>query len=69
MTDFNTVWQSITDCEGQTFATPGGQPFAFDVAENGLSVRRSDLFLSKEDIRAAMRIRMPVKGKELTADI
>ena len=48
MTDFNTIWQSITDCEGQTFATPGGQPFAYDVAENGLSVRRSDLFSSKE---------------------
>lgn len=69
MTDFNTVWQSIIDCEGQTFATPGGQPFAFDVAENGLSVRRSDLFLSKEDIKAAMSVRLPVKGKQPTAYI
>ena len=69
MTDFNTVWQSITDCEGQTFATPGGPPFAFDVAANGLSVRRSDLFLSKEDIKAAISVRLPVKGKQLTAYI
>ena len=69
MTDFNTIWQSITDCEGQTFATPSGQPFAYDVAENGLSVRRSDLFLSKEDIQAAMSVKLPVKGKQPTAYI
>ena len=69
MNDFNTIWQSIKECEGQTFATSGGQPFAYDVEENGLSIRRSDLFLAKEDIQSAMALRTPVKGKQLTAYI
>ena len=69
MSDFNTIWKSIEECEGQTFATAGGQPFAYDVEENGLSIRRSDLFLSKEDIQNALSLKAPVKGKQLTAYI
>ena len=52
---FNEVWDNIVRCEGQTFATAGGQAFAYDVREDGLAIRRSDLFLSREDIEAAYK--------------
>ena len=48
--NFNTVWDNIGRCAGQTFATVTGQPFAYDVQEDGLAVRRSDLFLQRGDI-------------------
>ncbi len=63
MTDFNTIWRSIEECEGQTFATVSGQPFAFDVTDEGLAVRRSDLFLSKEDIQNSLRMSGSIKNK------
>lgn len=69
MNDFNTIWQSIRQCEGQTFATAAGQPFAYDVADGGLSVRRSDLFLSMEDISTCLRVSGSVKGKLISAYI
>jgi hypothetical protein len=69
MNDFNTTWQHIKECEGQTFATSGGQPFAYDVEENGLSIRRSDLFLNKENIESALTLRTPVASKQLAAYI
>ena len=69
MSDFNTIWNSITECEGQTFATSGGQPFAFDVTDDGLAVRRSDLFLSKEDIQTSYKVGGSIKNKQLSAYI
>lgn len=53
--NFEAVWDNIALCEGQTFATVTGQPFAYDVQEDGLSVRRSDLLLPKEELEKLYR--------------
>ena len=53
--DFDTVWSNIVLCEDQTFATVTGQAFAYDVQEDGLAVRRSDLFLQKEELERLYR--------------
>lgn len=53
--DFNVIWDNIEQCEGQTFATLTGQAFAYDVREDALAIRRSDLTLPKEDIEAAYK--------------
>lgn len=53
--NFEAVWDNIALCEGQTFATATGQPFAYDVQEEGLAVRRSDLFLQKEELERLYR--------------
>ena len=53
--DFNVIWDNIKQCEGQTFATLTGQAFAYDVREDDLAIRRSDLLLSRWDIEAAYK--------------
>ena len=53
--DFETIWENINRYAGQTFATVTGQAFAYDVQEDGLSVRRSDMFLQREDIEKQFR--------------
>lgn len=55
LTDFSAIWDNIVQCEGQTFATTTGQAFAYDVQEAGLAVRRSDLFLRREDLERLYR--------------
>lgn len=50
LVDFSTIWNNIVQCEGQTFATATGQAFAYDVQEGGLAIRRSDMFLQKEEL-------------------
>lgn len=50
---FDAVWDSIVSCSGQTFATQTAQVFSYDVREDALILRRSDVVLSKKDIEAA----------------
>ena len=51
--DFSAIWGNIEQCEGQTFATLTGQAFAYDVREDVLAIRRSDMVLSREEIESA----------------
>ena len=51
--DFSAIWSNIEQCEGQTFATLTGQAFAYDVQEDVLAIRRSDMVLSREEIESA----------------
>ena len=51
--DFTAVWSNIEQCEGQTFATLTGQPFAYDVQEDALAIRRSDMVLARDEIATA----------------
>lgn len=51
--DFNVIWDNIKQCEGQTFATLTGQAFAYDVREDALAVRRSDMILKRDEIESA----------------
>ena len=51
--DFTAVWNNIEQCEGQTFATLTGQPFAYDVQEDALAIRRSDMVLARDEIATA----------------
>lgn len=51
--DFSAIWGNIEQCEGQTFATLTGQAFAYDVQEDALAIRRSDMVLSREEIESA----------------
>lgn len=53
LTDFSTVWSNIEQCEGQTFATLTGQAFAYDVQEDTLAIRRSDMILGRNEIATA----------------
>ena len=51
--DFTAVWNNIEQCEGQTFATLTGQAFAYDVREDTLAIRRSDMVLGRYEIATA----------------
>ena len=53
--DFTTVWSNIEQCEGQTFATLTGQAFAYDVQEDALAIRRSDMVLGRDEIANAYK--------------
>jgi len=53
LSDFRVIWDNIKQCEGQTFATLSGQAFAYDVQEDALAIRRSDMVLAKQDIESA----------------
>ena len=53
ITDFGVIWQNIGRYAGQTFATASGQAFAYDVQDDTLAIRRSDMVLNKQDIEAA----------------
>ena len=53
LSDFGIIWDNITQCEGQTFATLTGQAFAYDVQEDALAIRRSDMVLTRADIESA----------------
>lgn len=61
--DFETIWANIVMCEGQTFATSTGQPFTYDVRDDGLAIRRSDLFLAREEISNQYRAGIASGGK------
>ncbi len=70
--DFGTIWNNIEHCEGQTFATLAGQAFAYDVRENALAIRRSDLVLDRTEVENAFRTGVPEKpgnGRGTTAYI
>lgn len=53
--NFTAVWNNIEQCEGQTFATLTGQAFAYDVREDTLAIRRSDMVLARDEIAAAYK--------------
>ena len=53
--DFGAVWNNIEQCEGQTFATLTGQAFAYDVQEDILAIRRSDMILKKDEVESAYK--------------
>ena len=53
LSDFGIIWDNIAQCEGQTFATLTGQAFAYDVQEDSLAIRRSDMVLTRADIESA----------------
>jgi|GEM_PF-3899625 len=53
--DFNAIWDNIKQCEGQTFATLTGQAFAYDVQEDGLTIRRSDMVLKRGEVESVYR--------------
>ena len=50
--NFSAIWDNIEQCEGQTFATQTGQAFAYDVQEDGLAIRRSEMLLMKDEIES-----------------
>ena len=53
--DFDSIWKNIAQCEGQTFATLTGQAFAYDVADDTLAIRRSDMILRRDEVESAYR--------------
>ena len=53
--DFNAIWKNIEQCEGQTFATLTGQAFSYDVREDALAIRRSDMVLKRDDVESAYK--------------
>lgn len=55
LVDFSTIWSNIEQCEGQTFATLSGQAFAYDVQEDVLAIRRSDMTLNRDEIATAYK--------------
>ena len=72
LTGFDPIWERIIRFEGQTFATSSGQPFSYDVLEDTLAVRRSDLTIPRDALEAAYRSGAASgkeKGRGLTAYI
>lgn len=55
ISNFSAIWDNIEQCEGQTFATLTGQAFAYDVQEDGLAIRRSEMVLRKDEIESMFK--------------
>lgn len=66
--EFDEIWNRISEHEDETFKTITGKPFTYTMDGEGVCPSRTDYRLSKTDFRKAYEL-APIKGPGIINEI